>query len=149
MAAKFWLPNGSIWLAPMITWRRPDHTMSNIERYGLWYSIVRASFGAKNARSSATRNASPSVIIRSGSNVARARRPPIIGMVPMGLATISPSPRKQSAIAATHTSANRMLTDLGLVAGLVDVDPRRAEVRPCLGRCRGLCVLPLEGLVAL
>ena len=24
----------SIWLAPIITWRRPDHTTSNIERYG-------------------------------------------------------------------------------------------------------------------
>ena len=51
------------------------------------------------------RRASPSVMARSGSKVARARRPPIIGMVPIGLARISPSPRKHSAMATTHTSA--------------------------------------------
>ena len=51
------------------------------------------------------RAASPSVMHRSGSNVARASRPPIIGIVPMGLARISPSPRKHSATATTHTSA--------------------------------------------
>ena len=58
-----------------------------------------------SASSLAMSVASPSVITRSGSKVARARRPPIIGMVPMGLARISPSPRKHSATATTHTSA--------------------------------------------
>ena len=60
---------------------------------------------APTGASSATSSASPSVMTRSGSKVARARRPPIIGMVPIGLARISPSPRKHSATATTQTSA--------------------------------------------
>ena len=50
-------------------------------------------------------SASPSVITRSGSKLARASRPPIIGIVPIGLAMISPSPRKHSATAITQHSA--------------------------------------------
>ena len=38
-------------------------------------------------------------------SVARASRPPIIGMVPIGLARSSPSPRKHSATATAQTSA--------------------------------------------
>ena len=41
----------------------------------------------------------------SGSNVSRANRPPIIGIVPIGLQSHSPSPRKHSAIATAQTSA--------------------------------------------
>ena len=104
MAAKFWLPYWSIWLPPITTWRRPFHTQPNIRRYGLKCSTT-LPLGHSNASSLAISRASPSVMARSGSKVARARRPPIIGMVPMGLARISPSPRKHSAIATTHTSA--------------------------------------------
>ena len=104
MAAKFWLPYWSIWLPPMITWRRPFQTQPNIWRYGLKCSTTLPS-GHAVASSLAMRRASPSVIARSGSKVARARRPPIIGMVPIGLQRISPSPRKHSAMATTHTSA--------------------------------------------
>ena len=50
-------------------------------------------------------SASPSVITRSGSKLARARRPPIIGTVPIGFAMISPSPRKHSATATMQYSA--------------------------------------------
>src|SRR6266550_2170666 len=51
-----------------------------------------------------TSNASPSVTTSAGSNVAFARRPPIVGSVPIGLARISPLPRKHSARATAHTS---------------------------------------------
>src|SRR5215510_3017261 len=85
-------------------WRRPDHTQSNIDRYGFQYSITRSP-GGTSARSLAISVASPSVMHRSGSKLARASRPPIIGMVPMGLARISPSPRKHSAMATQPTSA--------------------------------------------
>ncbi len=103
--AKFWLPNRSIWLPPMITCRRPDHTMSNICRYGFHDSIVLTSSVAPTGYGPAMSSASPSVITRSGSKLARARRPPIIGTLPIGLARISPSPRKHSAIATTQYSA--------------------------------------------
>ena len=39
MQAMFWLPYRSICDAPIITWRRPDHTTSNIVRYGFHASI--------------------------------------------------------------------------------------------------------------
>ena len=60
-------------------------------------------------------SASPSVITRSGSKLARASRPPIAGMVPIGLAMISPSPRKHSATAIAQNSARvmRSLVDVG------------------------------------
>ena len=53
----------------------------------------------------ATNEATVSVIIRSGSNVARAKRPPMIGTVPIGLHKISPSPRKASAMATQQISS--------------------------------------------
>ena len=39
----FWLPNRSTWVAPIITWRRPLQTTSNMRRYGFQVSITRAS----------------------------------------------------------------------------------------------------------
>ena len=48
--------------------------------------------------------ASPSVYTRSGSNVSAARRAPSVGITPIGLARISPSPRQASAHATTQTS---------------------------------------------
>jgi hypothetical protein len=32
MAAMFWLPYRSIWVAPIMMCRRPDQTQSNIDR---------------------------------------------------------------------------------------------------------------------
>src|SRR4051812_45493027 len=165
MAAKLWLPYGSIWLPPMMTWRRPDQTTSNIDRYG---------FHASTTPSAVVNIASPSVITRSGSNDSRASSPPIRGIVPIGLATISPSPRKHSATAMTQTSArvtavavvmpgsprNREAQQsdfvgcssgchLPLIVVLADVDPCRAPLGPRLVGLRRRGVLALERLVAL
>src|SRR5262245_8400586 len=156
MSAKFWLPNGSIWLAPIITCRRPDHTTSNIARYGFHDSITAGAWSTPTGNTSATSSASPSVMTRSGSNVARARRPPIIGTLPIGLARISPSPRKTSATATTQTSARvaSVMTAsqphrgaVLVVAADVEVAAAERVPRAVVARRRG--VLTLEGLVPL
>ena len=108
----FWLPNRSTWVAPIITWRRPLHTTSNMRRYGFQVSTTRAS-GAGVASSLAMSIASPSVIIRSGSKLARASRPPIIGMVPIGLArqlAVAPEAlghRDRAHLGPGHVTAHR------------------------------------------
>ncbi len=105
MNAKFWLPYWSSWLPPMITCRRPDHTTSNIARYGLYPATTFSGLSTPTGMMFSTSNASPSVMTSSGATVALARRPPIIGSVPIGLARISPSPRNASATATAQTSA--------------------------------------------
>src|SRR5581483_3051457 len=106
MQAMFWLPNRSIWVAPIITWRLPDQTMSKNLPNGIHDSARRGASGAAlTVIGSARARASPSEYTRSGSNVDAARRTAIMGMVPMGLATISPSPRHASAHATTQISA--------------------------------------------
>src|SRR5262249_38201855 len=80
----------------------------------------------------ATRSASPSVMTRSGSNTSRARRPPMAGVVPIGLAMISPSPRKHSATPITHASARlppSLLTAPPLSASPGRTAPRSANAR--------------------
>ena len=141
MHAMFWLPKRSTCVAPIITWRRPDHTMSNICRYGHpRLDDLRASaVDADRQRARDQLSASPSVMTRSGSKVSAARRPPIVGIVPIGLARISPSPRHASAHATTHTSARvgvarRSAHDATpitrLVVGFGDVDVLGPERRP-------------------
>ena len=106
IAEMFTLPNRSIWLGPIITCRLPAARMSNTARKGTQPSAG-PSGGSPTAQQPATNVASPSDSSRSGANVARASRAPMAGMVPNGLATISPSPRHASAHATAHTSALR------------------------------------------
>jgi hypothetical protein len=54
----------------------------------------------------ATKLAMPSESMRSGAKVALAKRAPIDGMTPMGLAKISPSPRHASAQATAQSSSS-------------------------------------------
>src|SRR6266540_7059274 len=89
-----------------MTCRLPDHTTSNILPNGSHASTTfGASGGAPAAIGVASWRASPSVYTRSGSNVSAASRAPSIGISPMGLARISPSPRHASAHATTQISA--------------------------------------------
>ena len=107
MHAMFWLPNRSIWVAPIITWRLPAHTMSNVRPKGAHASTtLGTSAGAPTGIGSPSCSASPSVMTRSGSNVSTASRAPIVGIVPIGLARTAPSPRHASAHATAHTSAS-------------------------------------------
>src|SRR4051794_3506882 len=117
----------------MITCRRPDHTMSNICRYGFHDSIVLASSVAPTGYGPPIRSASPSVITRSGSKLARASRPPIIGTLPIGLARISPSPRKHSAIATTQYSARVIRS----VVSAISPPPPAPLVRAARAALRG------------
>src|SRR5918995_4152140 len=139
-----------------MTWRRPDQTTSNIARYGFHDSTTFAASSTPTGRSFATSSASPSVITRSGSNDARASRPPIMGMLPIGLARISPSPRKASATATTQISAlvaSIMLDSqpdgLAVLVVAADVEIAGAERVPCVVVARGRGVLTLKRLVAL
>ena len=43
MQAKFWLPYWSIWLPPIITWRRPFQSTVNICGYGFQASTTSSS----------------------------------------------------------------------------------------------------------
>src|SRR5262249_5356565 len=155
MSAKFWLPYGSIWLAPIITCRRPDQTTSNMARYGFQDSTTLGASSSPTGSTLPTRSASPSVTTRSGSKVARARRPPIIGTFPIGLARISRSPRNTSATATTQTSARVASVTavsqpdcLEVLVVAVDVEVAVAERVPGGVVTRGRRVLALEGLVA-
>src|ERR687898_3477529 len=139
-----------------MTWRRPDQTTSNIARYGFHDSTNLAALSTPTGSSFATSSASPSVITRSGSNDARASRPPIIGTLPIGLARISPSPRKASATATTQISArvaSVMLVSqpdrLAVLVVAADVEVAGAERVPCVVVARGRGVFALERLVAL
>ena len=105
MQAMFWLPNRSTWVAPIITWRRPFHSTENICGYGFHASSTAPAGSAPGGSGLAAKPPNPSVITRSGSKDSRASRPPIIGMMPMGLQSRSPSPRNASATAMQHTSA--------------------------------------------
>src|SRR5262245_12806084 len=98
-----------------------------------------------------TSSASPSVITSSGATVALARRPPITGRVPIGLARISPSRAKQSAIAAAHTSARvggPSITYRPLILVLSHVDIPRPEGFPRFVGLRRRRICALELLVA-
>ena len=106
MQAMFWFPNRSIWVAPIITWRRPDQTTSNICPNGhpaLDDLAVRRRRRAGSARRAGGRRRR----CRRGRARRCARRGGRrgSGIVPIGLARISPSPRNASAQATTHTSA--------------------------------------------
>ena len=62
MHAMFWLPNRSTWVAPIITWRRPDQTMSNMRPNGIHASTdFGTSAAAPAAIGAASCSASPSV----------------------------------------------------------------------------------------
>jgi hypothetical protein len=104
MHAMFWLPNRSTWVAPIITWRLPFHSTEHLR-----VRVPRLDDGARRVGPGgsglAAKPPNPSVITRSGSKVSRASRPPIIGMMPMGLQSRSPSPRNASATATQQTSA--------------------------------------------
>src|SRR5215213_2743132 len=88
--------------------------------------------------------------MRSGSKLLRARRVARMGTFPMPLAKISPSPRKASAAATTHTSASDHSATAAhrhLVVGLRAGEPARRPLGPPLGVTGGRGVVALEGLV--
>ncbi len=61
MHAMFWLPKRSIWVAPIITWRLPDHTMSKMLPNGSHASTTfSASAGAPIGSGAPSCEASPS-----------------------------------------------------------------------------------------
>ena len=129
--------------------------MSNIERYGFHAPTTFSGASTPTGMMFSTSSASPSVITSSGSNVALASRPPIIGSVPIGLARISPSSRKHSASATAQTSARVGATDprahaatACLVLGLGHVDVAGAEVVPGVVALGAGGVLLLERFVA-
>ena len=105
MALRFWLPKRSTCDAIIMMWRRPDHTTSNTRRYGIHASSTSSARAEDSDGVLAMSAASPSVSTRSGAKVSRARRAPICGTVPKGLAITSPSPRQAWAHATAHTSA--------------------------------------------
>jgi hypothetical protein len=70
-ADRFWLPNRSIWLAPITTWRRPQASVSNTRPNGIQPSMAA---GAPIAGVSAISRASPSVSTMSGAKLSRASR---------------------------------------------------------------------------
>jgi len=96
MQEMFWFPDRSICAAPIITCRLPAASMVNTLAYGSQPSM---------RSPESTRYASPSVSSKPGSNVSRASRAPRVGISPIGLARMAPSPRHASAQATTHTSA--------------------------------------------
>lgn len=103
MQEMFWLPCRSIWLAPIITWRRPVAVSVRCWRNGSQPSTLPGP--APMAGVSPISIASPSVSSRPGEKVSRARRAPMAGTVPIGAARISPAPRHASAQATTQYSA--------------------------------------------
>ena len=157
-AAMFWLPNRSTWVAPIITWRRPDHTTSNIERYG---------FQPRRPSSSAV-DADGDVV---GDEQRPRRRSSEVGLE----ASPAPAGRRSSGscrsgwrgsrrrrgstrrTATAHTSArvggravaHERTRSLRLVVGLGrGRATSRLNVVPRLGRLRRRRVLLLERLVA-
>src|SRR5580692_1706467 len=99
--------------------------------------------------------ASPSVSTRSGAKVSRARRAPIWGTMPKGLAITSPSPRHawahataQTSARVTSTSGTGGLRHGGAVAGLVDLEVAAVEGGPGVGIGGRRRIRLLEGLVA-
>src|SRR5579862_8296765 len=131
MLAMFWLPYWSSWEAPITTWRRPAQSVSKTRRKGIQPSTTLSV--PSRAILPATKKASPSDTSRSGSMVARARRAPSIGIIPIPLAKISPSPRKASDRATTQTSASSATGDRPLVVGLAALQIPRRERGPRLG----------------
>src|SRR3954470_7086210 len=99
-------------------------------RYGFHASTILARWSGPGGGPCATRSASPSVITRSGSNTSRARRPPTAGMVPIGLAMISPSPRKHSATPITQKSARLGAPLVSLTALPLSASPGRSGHAP-------------------
>ena len=61
MQAMFWFPYRSIWVAPIITWRRPDQTTSNILPNGSQASTVFGPVSSPIGIGAARASASPSV----------------------------------------------------------------------------------------
>src|SRR5579863_5590423 len=155
MALRFWLPKRSTCDAIIMMWRRPDHTTSKTRRYGIHASSTSSSRDADTDGVLAMSAASPSVSTRSGAKVSRARRAPMPGTMPKGLAITSPSPRHAWAHATAQTSARETSTsDMGgfghggAVAGLVDLEITAVEGGPGVGIGGRRRIGLLEGLVA-
>ncbi len=109
-------PYRSIWAGLIMTCREPCQARSKIARNGIQPSAGPGG-GWPSAQVPVTKRASPSDSSRSGSNVALASRAPAVGIWPIGLAAISPSPRHASAQATMHTSARAALPPAVRAAG--------------------------------
>ncbi len=97
-------PYLSICAGLIMTCRDPCQARSKIDRNGIQPSTGPGA-GSPSAHVPVTNRASPSDSSRSGSNVALASRAPAVGISPIGLAAISPSPRHASAQATMQISA--------------------------------------------